>query len=414
MFARGLIKDVKATKVDKKKYNLYHISYQGFIEGGYIMSLLEPALAQKFIDKTAKNLEYNVNIMNDKGIIIASKDSSRIGNFHEVAYNLLNGIFISGIVKEGQKYLGTKPGVNMFIDYKDNHVGVICVSGNPKNVNGFAEFVKASMEAMLEYETDKEVEHGQKNKAEQFLNYLLFEENLDMSVADVMAKELEITKDTLRICVIIKNNSEYDSKKIVQALVDTEGHTYQDIIAKTRNDDIVMFKSINLEYTEAIKDNRNVITEYINNFTKIFFETNGGNKMSISVGTLQDNINKYRESYLEALEVGLQVKWEKGIHFFNDHILDYIRRIATIKVYENIYSMYNNVFTEQEKMFIARSVEVLNKNNYNVVNSAKELFMHRNTLLFRLNKIKDTLNIDPISNSAHREFLNELAYYFDS
>lgn len=376
------------------------------------MSLLEPALAQKFIDKTAKNLEYNVNIMNDKGIIIASKDSSRIGNFHEVAYNLLNGILVSGIVKEGQKYLGTKPGVNMFIDYKDNHVGVICVSGNPKNVNGFAEFVKASMEAMLEYEIDKEVEHSQKNKAQQFLNYLLFEENPDMSVADVMAKELEISIDTLRECVIIKNNSEYDSKKVVQALLRTEGHSYQDIIAITRNDDIVMFRSINLEYEEAIKDNRRMTTEYINNFTSKFYEVSDENKMSISVGSLQNNINKYRESYLHALEVGLQVKWEKGIYFFNDHILDYIRRIATIKVYDNIYSMYNNVFTEQEKMFIAKSVEILNKNNYNIVNSSKELFMHRNTLLFRLNKIKDTLNIDPIANAAHREFLNELAYYF--
>jgi len=38
--------------------------------------------------------------------------------------------------------------------------------------------------------------------------------------------------------------------------------------------------------------------------------------------------------------------------------------------------------------------------------------MHRNTLLFRINKVKDTLNIDPIANASHREFLNELAYYF--
>ena len=376
------------------------------------MSLLEPALAQKFIDKTAKNLEYNVNIMNDKGIIIASKDSSRIGNFHEVAYNLLNGILISGIVKEGQKYLGTKPGVNMFIDYKDNHVGVICVTGNPENVNGFAEFVKASMESMLEYEIDKEVEHGQKNKAEQFLNYLLFEENLDMSVADAMANQLEISKDILRMCIIVKNNSEYEPKKVVKALLNAEGHSYQDIIAITRNDDIVLFKSINLQYAEIIKDNRIIITEYLNNFTKEFFKTNDENKMSISVGSLQDNIDKYRVSYYHSLEVGLQVKWEKGIYFFNDHILDYIRRIATMKVYDNIYSMYNNLFTEQEKKFIAKSVGVLNKNNYNIVNTSKELFMHRNTLLFRLNKIKDTLNIDPISNAADREFLNELAYYF--
>ena len=83
------------------------------------------------------------------------------------------------------------------------------------------------------------------------------------------------------------------------------------------------------------------------------------------------------------------MKWEKGIYFLNDYILDYIRRISTIKTYDNIYSIYNTQFNEQEKKFIGESVEVLNKNNYNVVSSSKELFMHRNTLLFRINKIKE-------------------------
>ncbi len=376
------------------------------------MSLLGPELAQKFIDKTAKNLEYNVNIMNDKGIIIASKDSSRIGNFHEVAYALLNGTLQSGVVKEGQKYLGTKPGVNLFIDYKDKHVGVICVSGNPENVNAFAQLVKASMEVMLEYEINVEVEHVRKNKAEQFLYYLLFEANLDMSVANTMADGLEISKDTLRACIIIKTNSECDPKKVVQALVNAEGHSYQDIIIITRNGDIAMLKAINIERTEAIKNYKRIITEYLNDFYEKNFIEDDENKMSITIGTLQDDISKYRSSYLHAQELGLQMKWKKGIYFFNDYILDYIRRISTIKIYDNIYSIYNDQYNEQEKNFIGEAVEVLNRNNYNVVSSSKELFMHRNTLLFRLNKIKETLNIDPISNASHREFLNELAYYF--
>lgn len=376
------------------------------------MSLLGPALAQKFIDKTAKNLEYNVNIMNDKGIIIASKDASRIGNFHEVAFNLLNGTLGSGIVNEGQKYLGTKPGVNLFIDYKDKHVGVICVSGAPESVNAFAELVKSSMEVMLEYEINMDVEHVRKNKTEQFLYYLLFEEKLDMLLASTMAEELEISKNTLRACIIIKHNSQYDATKVMKKLLNAEGHTCQDIITIATNGDIVMFKAINIERSEAIRDYKLIITDYLDDFMGKSFEDNSDRKMSITIGSLQDNISKYRESYLHAQELGLQIKGDKGIYFFNDYVLDYIRRIATIKVYDNIFSVYNILFNEQEKKFIAESVEVLNKNNYNIVNTSKELFMHRNTLLFRLNKIKDTLNIDPIANAAHREFLNELAYYF--
>ena len=376
------------------------------------MSILEPALAQKFIDKIAKHLEYNLNIMNDKGVIIASKDPSRIGNFHQVAYEMLNGTLRSGIVKEGQKYLGTIPGVNLFIDYKNKHMGVICVSGNPDTVNTFSELVKISMEAMLEYEFHMERERAKENKAEQFLYYLLLEENVDISIANTMSEELEIKKDILRTCIIIKYNSEYSSSKIVEALVNAEGHSNQDIITIAKNDDILMFKAINIERTEAIKDYRQIITEYINDFIKKLSDENKENKMSLTVGSLQDDIGKYRESYLHAQELGLQIKGKKGICFFNDHILDYCRRIATIKAYDNIFRVYNSLFNEQERKSIAEMVEVLSKNNYNIVNSSKELFIHRNTLLFRLNKIKDELNIDPVANAVDREFLNELAYYF--
>jgi len=74
--------------------------------------------------------------------------------------------------------------------------------------------------------------------------------------------------------------------------------------------------------------------------------------------------------------------------------------------------VYDTLFSEKDKKQIAETVEALSKNNYNVVYSAKALYIHRNTLLFRLNKLKDVLNIDPIASAADREFFNELAYYF--
>lgn len=376
------------------------------------MSILEPALAQKFIDKLAKHLEYNINIMNNKGIIIASKDVSRIGNFHEVAYGLLQGTLDSGVVKENEKYLGTKPGVNKIIDYKNKHEGVICVSGDPDSVYSFAELVKISIEAMLEYELHMEGEIRRKNKSERFLYYLLFEENVDIQVANIMADNLEIKKDLLRISIIVKHDSDYDTKKIIKALVYAKGHSSNDIITVARNDDIIMFKVVDGKYKDAIRNCKNIIEEYINEFIKKLPEEYKANKISFFIGTLQANIDKYRESYIHAQELGLQIKEKKGIYFFSDYILNYYRSLATMKTYDNIFNVYDSLFSEEEKKQIAETVEVLSKNNYNVVNSAKELFIHRNTLVFRLNKMKEVLNIDPIANSTDREFLNELAYYF--
>jgi len=373
---------------------------------------LEPALAQKFIDKTAKHLEYNINIMNDEGIIIASKDISRVGNFHEVAFNMLEGTRDSGIVKEDKLYLGTKPGVNLFIDYKSKHVGVICVSGNPDTVHSFANLVKTSMEAMLEYELQMDVERRRKDKTEQFLFYLLFEENMELGIAERMAENIELSIAQSRVCILIRTEGDASPRQIISALTKAEGYSHHDLIGRARNDDVILFKSLGDDFSLVSKDYIEKIRHYIESFKSKLPESCSMNQFEFFVGSLQNQIKNYRSSYIHVLEMSLHLKGDKGIHFFQDHILNYYRRKITMKAYYDIFNTYDDLFTEEEKKQFVEIVDALRNNNYNVVYSAKELYIHRNTMVFRLNKLKESLNIDPIANAGDREFFNELGYYF--
>lgn len=376
------------------------------------MSILEPALAQKFIDKTAKHLEYNINIMNDEGIIIASKDISRVGNFHEVAFNMLEGTRDSGIVKEDKLYLGTRPGVNLFIDYKNKHVGVICVSGNPDTVHSFANLVKTSMEAMLEYELQMDVERRRKDKTEQFLFYLLFEENMELGIAERMAGNIELSETQSRVCILIRTDGDASPSQIISALTRAEGYSHHDLVGRARNDDVILFKSLGDDFSLVSKDYIEKIKLYIESFKSKLPESCSMNQFEFFVGSLQNQIKNYRSSYIHVLEMSLYLKGDKGIHFFQDHILSYYRRKVTMKAYYDIFNTYDDLFTEEEKKQFVEIVDALRNNNYNVVYSAKELYIHRNTMVFRLNKLKESLNIDPIANAGDREFFNELGYYF--
>lgn len=376
------------------------------------MPKLEPALAQKFIDKTAKHLEYNINIMNDEGIIIASKDISRVGNFHEVAFKMLEGTRDSGIVKEDKLYLGTKPGVNLFIDYKNKHVGVICVSGNPDTVHSFANLVKTSMEAMLEYELQMDVERRRKDKTEQFLFYLLFEENMELGIAERMAENIELSETQSRVCILIRTDGDASPSQIISALTKAEGYSHHDLVGRARNDDVILFKSLGDDFTTVSKDYVEKIKLYIESFKSKLPESCSMNQFEFFVGSLQNQIKNYRSSYIHVLEMSLYLKGDKGVHFFQDHILSYYRRKVTMKAYYDIFNTYDVLFTEEEKKQFVEIVDALRNNNYNVVYSAKELYIHRNTMVFRLNKLKESLNIDPIANAGDREFFNELGYYF--
>lgn len=52
------------------------------------------------------------------------------------------------------------------------------------------------------------------------------------------------------------------------------------------------------------------------------------------------------------------------------------------------------------------------ENNMNVSTSAKELYLHRNTLINWINRYKDLFGIDPINDSAGREFTQQLFYFY--
>ena len=53
--------------------------------------MISKELARRFIERVSKHTDYNINIMDENGIIIASRDPDRIGNYHEIAYRIVHG-----------------------------------------------------------------------------------------------------------------------------------------------------------------------------------------------------------------------------------------------------------------------------------------------------------------------------------
>ena len=52
---------------------------------------MDSILAGKLIERISNFTDYNVNIMDENGILVASRMKERIGSFHEVAFDIING-----------------------------------------------------------------------------------------------------------------------------------------------------------------------------------------------------------------------------------------------------------------------------------------------------------------------------------
>mgnify|MGYP000423551527 CR=1 FL=1 len=85
--------------------------------------MLENSLAEKLIEQVTKYTSYNVNIMNEQGVIIASRNPERIGKFHEVAWQIVHGTSDIMVTENDNEYPGVLSGINMVIDIEGKREG---------------------------------------------------------------------------------------------------------------------------------------------------------------------------------------------------------------------------------------------------------------------------------------------------
>ncbi|WNC15275.1 sugar diacid recognition domain-containing protein [Brevibacillus brevis] len=112
---------------------------------------LKKYLADKIVSRTMDVTQLNINVMDKDGVIISSSDPSRIGTLHEAARQVIaSGVEIVLSARECKKWSGTRPGINMPIYFESVIVGVIGISGSPREVIPFGKAVRMMTEMMLQ------------------------------------------------------------------------------------------------------------------------------------------------------------------------------------------------------------------------------------------------------------------------
>lgn len=112
--------------------------------------MIVSADAQAIVDEIMRRLGRNVNLMDGKGVIIASGDRSRIGETHDGAVQVLRSrmpLAVTGA--EARRMRGTRAGVNLPVRIGAEIVGVVGVTGEPDEVGDMAGAVALMTELMI-------------------------------------------------------------------------------------------------------------------------------------------------------------------------------------------------------------------------------------------------------------------------
>lgn len=365
--------------------------------------MINANLAKKFVERIAKYTDYNINIMNDQGIIIASRNPERIGSFHETAYNMIRSNLEISSVSNGDALLGVQNGVNLLVHYGKKPIAVVGVTGEPEKVREIAMIIKMSLETMMRYESQQELELSKITTHNRFFSLLFLEEAPSPEQLKQTAESLEFSTGRIRIPIMLRFTPEAALDQKMAAV--RSYATGEDMIWTVDNRHILIYKDLEQGTSPALSSWYNQTAGWLARMEGAV----GYDKAY--VGTMQYNLSDYHFG-LEAcrwLEKN-SVPGERVVYFL-EHLDDYLLSLLPAAEMHGIFNVYDHALEEDSKRSILKMVGSLQKNDFNLVKSSEELFLHKNTLVFRLNKLRAALGINPFQSANDKLLMTCLFHY---
>lgn len=394
--------------------------------------MLTAELAELFIKRYIQYIPYQINIMNEKGIVIASSDKSRIGAFHEVAYKILKTDNVMILTEHDvSNYIGVQYGVNSAILYHGEKVGVIGLTGNPYEVRDMISVLRIAMEQMLEYELGKNNDNYRGNLRTQFIHMLLYEDTAHTrSELSFLSTQLGYRTDVKRIPILITCSMDTQHDFTNELVQRCSGVSDQDIVIKLTIGQVLVFKSFPEMSDEALFNQyRKTIAGFLAPVLEAAYSRSGNTEdylCSCFIGTFQNRLSYYRSSFNHCLWLQNQLddttkllgvsdelfeNSHASVYYFYDNIGRYVKNITPLPEFHRIYNAVAEKIDEEQTNRMIETLDTLQRHNYNMNSASQELGIHKNTLIFRFNKIKANFNINPVQNVADREFIEYLVYY---
>ena len=138
-----------------------------------------------------------------------------------------------------------------------------------------------------------------------------------------------------------------------------------------------------------------------------------GRQADFYIGSFQENYKQYYHSYRHCKWLETEVPASGEVVFFYDHMNEYIQQIAPMQELRSAYHIYEKRLPEKMRRSLIETALTLQKHNFNFARAAEELYVHKNTLVYRYNQIRELMGIDPVNSGEDRMLLVAFAVYLN-
>lgn len=135
---------------------------------------LDHDLAQDIVDRAMAILPYNVNVMDNQGLILGSGERERVNTRHEGAQLVLaNGRVVEIDEHTAMHLKGVQPGINLPLMLDQRLIGVLGITGEPAQLRTYAELVRMTAEMLVGQRNQQAEQQWRRQRCDDLLALLL-------------------------------------------------------------------------------------------------------------------------------------------------------------------------------------------------------------------------------------------------
>ncbi len=314
-----------------------------------------------------------IGVIDENGIIIASSELNKIGESRqrikeELSFSQDNMVF------EGFTY--------RYIVSSSKSESIVFVEGNDAHAGKMAQMLSISL-GNIKSLYDEKYDKGS------FIKNIILDNILPSDIY-TKSNELHFNTDEQRVVIVIKfqGHTQIPPYEIVQAQVKDKTKDY---VISISEQDIVLVKEI------SVNTNCDDCIDYATGLLKTI-QSEYDVKVLIGISSIVNNLKDLAKAYKESrisLEVGKVFDIEKPVMSYDS--------LGIGRLFYQLPNTLCEIFLQE--VFKKGSLESLDRetlmtvqsffeNNLNVSETSRKLFVHRNTLVYRLEKIRKITGLD--------------------
>lgn len=343
-----------------------------------MVHVIRQAIAQQIVETVKDISGCDANFIDSHGFICASTNESRIGDYHEIGHKvILTGQPFE--VSENDTFYGTQRGVNMPFVYNGEIIGAIGITGEPEEVRRYGYLAQKITMLILREQDLNVLNHNKKSMLSYVIHALISNENINHEYYMQFLEQFSVDEKMNYRTVLIRLHNRYNPINI--SLI--ESYIYG-VFERTGSPLYTFF--LPNEYICLLTEQQWTQWKYA--FEKMGKEYSEILKIGVGQNVpLRRQQHSYKESEIAIASLGEA----GGMACVEELDLEILMGDLSEHAVQHFLDKVTSKLSEDDQKLLT----VYFENGLSLKVVSDKLFLHKNTIQYRLNRISELTGYNP-------------------